>query len=65
MATVSIRYIVDDVDAVIAFYCQQLGFREETHPLLPLPCCRAAICSWYSAHPAAARVVARPCPTAG
>lgn len=22
MATVSIRYIVDDVDAAIAFYCQ-------------------------------------------
>jgi hypothetical protein len=34
-------------------------------PLLPLPCCRAAICGWYSAHPAAARMVARPCPTAG
>jgi catechol 2,3-dioxygenase-like lactoylglutathione lyase family enzyme len=32
MATVSVRYIVDDVDAAIAFYCQQLGFREEMHP---------------------------------
>lgn len=32
MATVSIRYIVDDVDAAIAFYCQHLGFREEMHP---------------------------------
>src|SRR5512132_833920 len=32
MATVSIRYIVDDVDAAIAFYCQQLGFHEEMHP---------------------------------
>ena len=27
MATVSVRYIVDDVDAAIAFYCEQLGFR--------------------------------------
>lgn len=32
MATVSIRYIVDDVDAAIAFYCQHLGFREQMHP---------------------------------
>lgn len=32
MATVSIRYIVDDVDAAIAFYCDQLGFRELMHP---------------------------------
>jgi catechol 2,3-dioxygenase-like lactoylglutathione lyase family enzyme len=32
VATVSVRYIVDDVDAAIAFYCQQLGFREELHP---------------------------------
>jgi catechol 2,3-dioxygenase-like lactoylglutathione lyase family enzyme len=32
MATVSIRYIVRDVDAAIAFYCGHLGFREEMHP---------------------------------
>jgi catechol 2,3-dioxygenase-like lactoylglutathione lyase family enzyme len=32
MATVSVRYIVDDVDAAIAFYRQHLGFREEMHP---------------------------------
>ena len=32
MATVSVRYIVDDVDAAIEFYCQQLGFQEEMHP---------------------------------
>ncbi len=30
MATV--RYIVHDVDAAIAFYCGQLGFREVMHP---------------------------------
>ena len=30
MATV--RYIVDDVDAAIAFNCGQLGFREVMHP---------------------------------
>jgi catechol 2,3-dioxygenase-like lactoylglutathione lyase family enzyme len=32
MPTVSVRYIVDDVDAAIAFYCRRLGFREEMHP---------------------------------
>ncbi len=32
MATVSVRYIVDDVDAAIAFYCEQLGFQEQMHP---------------------------------
>jgi catechol 2,3-dioxygenase-like lactoylglutathione lyase family enzyme len=32
MATVQVRYIVHDVDAAIAFYCQLLGFHEEMHP---------------------------------
>jgi catechol 2,3-dioxygenase-like lactoylglutathione lyase family enzyme len=32
MATVSVRYIVDDVDAAIAFYCGLLGFDEVMHP---------------------------------
>jgi catechol 2,3-dioxygenase-like lactoylglutathione lyase family enzyme len=30
--TVSVRYIVDDVDAAIAFYCERLGFHEDMHP---------------------------------
>src|SRR5689334_13919574 len=29
---VSVRYIVNDVDAAIAFYCQHLDFQEEMHP---------------------------------
>jgi catechol 2,3-dioxygenase-like lactoylglutathione lyase family enzyme len=29
---VSVRYIVDDVDAAIDFYCRQLGFHEDMHP---------------------------------
>jgi catechol 2,3-dioxygenase-like lactoylglutathione lyase family enzyme len=29
---VSVRYIVDDVDAAIAFYTEQLGFTLELHP---------------------------------
>ena len=32
MATVTVRYIVDDVDASIDFYCRHLGFREHMHP---------------------------------
>lgn len=32
MPTVQVRYIVDDVDAAIAFYCQHLGFSEVMHP---------------------------------
>jgi catechol 2,3-dioxygenase-like lactoylglutathione lyase family enzyme len=32
MARVSVRYIVDDVDAAIGFYCQELGFQEVMHP---------------------------------
>jgi catechol 2,3-dioxygenase-like lactoylglutathione lyase family enzyme len=32
MATVSVRYIVHDVDAAIAFYREHLGFHEDMHP---------------------------------
>jgi catechol 2,3-dioxygenase-like lactoylglutathione lyase family enzyme len=32
MAKVSVRYIVDDVDAAIEFYCRELGFHEDMHP---------------------------------
>ncbi len=32
MATVSVRYIVHDVDAAIDFYCERLGFHEDMHP---------------------------------
>jgi len=32
MATVQVRYIVNDVDAAIAFYCKHLGFEEVMHP---------------------------------
>lgn len=32
MNTVSVRYIVDDVDAAISFYCGQLGFEQQMHP---------------------------------
>jgi catechol 2,3-dioxygenase-like lactoylglutathione lyase family enzyme len=32
MGRVGVRYIVDDVDAAIDFYCGQLGFHEDMHP---------------------------------
>lgn len=32
MASVSVRYIVDDVDEAIAFYTQHLGFSVAFHP---------------------------------
>jgi catechol 2,3-dioxygenase-like lactoylglutathione lyase family enzyme len=32
MATVQVRYIVNDVDAAIAFYSRQLGFQIVMHP---------------------------------
>lgn len=35
MATVQIRYIVDDVDAVIPFYTHHLGFTVEMRPAPP------------------------------
>jgi catechol 2,3-dioxygenase-like lactoylglutathione lyase family enzyme len=35
MATVSVRYIVTDVDAAIEFYCGRLGFEEVMRPAPP------------------------------
>ncbi|MGZ4183088.1 MAG: VOC family protein [Solirubrobacteraceae bacterium] len=35
MATVSVRYFVDDVDAAIEFYCGPLGFQEVMRPAPP------------------------------
>lgn len=32
MPTVSVRYIVHDVDQAIGFYCRHLGFHEDMHP---------------------------------
>jgi catechol 2,3-dioxygenase-like lactoylglutathione lyase family enzyme len=32
VASVSVRYIVNDVDEAIAFYCGRLGFLEVMHP---------------------------------
>src|SRR5688500_17354947 len=32
MATVSVRYIVDNVEAAMAFYTQHIGFSVDLHP---------------------------------
>lgn len=32
MADVSVRYIVEDVDAAVAFYTEHLGFEVDMHP---------------------------------
>jgi catechol 2,3-dioxygenase-like lactoylglutathione lyase family enzyme len=32
MSTVSVRYIIDDVDAAVAFYVERLGFDVEMRP---------------------------------
>lgn len=32
MSTISVRYIVEDVDAAIPFYTELLGFRVDMHP---------------------------------
>jgi catechol 2,3-dioxygenase-like lactoylglutathione lyase family enzyme len=32
VATVRVRYIVDDVDATIGFYTEHLGFKVDMHP---------------------------------
>src|SRR5215211_1126381 len=63
MATVSVRYIVDDVDAAIAFYTERLGFGVEFNPPVSRSS-REATCASCSTSPVAA-VRANTCPTAG
>ena len=48
MATVSVRYIVHDVDAAIGFYCRNLGFTEVMHPAPTFAMLRGATCGWSS-----------------
>jgi catechol 2,3-dioxygenase-like lactoylglutathione lyase family enzyme len=45
MATVSVRYIVDDVDAAIAFYTEHLGFGLELNPAPVSLSSREATCA--------------------
>ena len=59
MPTVSVRYIVDDVDAAIGFYTGHLGFTEVMHPAPPFAMLDAAICGSCSARRTAGRAAAR------
>ena len=45
MATVSVRYIVDDADAAIAFYTERLGFAVEFNPAPVSRSSREATCA--------------------
>ena len=66
MATVSVRYIVHDVDAAIEFYCSSLGFRSTCTQPPASRCSPAATSASCSVHPGPARgEAARPCRTAG
>jgi catechol 2,3-dioxygenase-like lactoylglutathione lyase family enzyme len=47
MSTVQVRYIVNDVDAAIAFYTQHLGFHEDMHPAQISPSCPRETSGWY------------------
>jgi len=49
MSKVNVRYIVSDVDAVIPFYTDMLGFKLDMHPAPRT--CREAIYSYCSTDP--------------
>src|SRR5664279_599239 len=61
MATVSVRYIVDDVDAAIAFYCRLLDFHEEMHPAPTFAMLTPETSGSYSAHRVGRAAAASPC----
>jgi catechol 2,3-dioxygenase-like lactoylglutathione lyase family enzyme len=47
MATVQVRYIVDDIEAAIAFYVTHLGFHLDLHPAPPFA--MLSLGDWLSA----------------
>jgi len=59
--TVNVRYMVDDVEAAIAWYTQHLGFELLSITPLRLPMCPAAGCGFSLADRQARRD--GPCPT--
>jgi catechol 2,3-dioxygenase-like lactoylglutathione lyase family enzyme len=63
MATVSVRYIVNDVDAAIDFYCGQLGFGEDMHPAQSFAMLSRGDLRLVLSAPGADPAAARPCPT--
>ena len=63
MASVSVRYIVDDVDAAIGFYADALGFTLEMHPAPAFAMLSRETCASCCRRPAAGRAAARRCRT--
>lgn len=63
MATVSVRYIVDDVAAAIGFYCDRLAFTEVLHPASTFAMLSRGDFRLVLSAPEAARVAVRRCPT--
>jgi catechol 2,3-dioxygenase-like lactoylglutathione lyase family enzyme len=61
----SVRYIVDDVDAALEFYCRQLGFHEDMHPTHTFAMLSHGTCGSYSARPEVGRAAGKQCPTDG
>jgi catechol 2,3-dioxygenase-like lactoylglutathione lyase family enzyme len=63
MATVSVRYIVDDVAAAIGFYCDRLAFTEVMHPAPTFAMLSRGDLRLVLSAPEAARVAVRRCRT--
>ena len=63
MATVSVRYIVTNVDEAIAFYCAELGFREDMHPAPTFAMLSRGDLRLVLSAPGGDRAEAVPCPT--
>ena len=62
MANVTVRYIVDDVDAAIDFYARHLGFQEVMHPAPSFAMLSREISASCSAHPAGCPAVGQAMP---
>ena len=63
MAVVSVRYIVTDLDAALAFYTTHLGFQVAMRPAPTSRCCRAGSFASSSACRASSAAAANRCPT--
>ena len=65
MASVQVRYIVNDVDAAIKFYCELLGFHEDMHPAPTFAMLSRGDLRLVLSQPGSGReAAAGPCPTA-
>ena len=63
MATVSVRYFVDNIDEAIDFYTGQLGFHEEMHPSPTFAMLSRGDLRLVLTVPVGGREVAKPCQT--